>query len=72
MTDATKKLTGRLSTIHLSLGESHYKLRRGMVWCHTCFRVERVSSAECLATGWPKCCGYTMSIDSPEERKAGK
>jgi hypothetical protein len=22
-----------------------------------------------MRSGWPKCCGYTMTIDSPEEQK---
>lgn len=43
---------------------------RGKVWCKTCGREERVDSAFCLSYGWPKCCGYTMTIDSPEERAA--
>lgn len=45
------------------------KLRRGRVWCRTCGRSEAVDSAECLRSGWPKCCGYTMTIDAPDERK---
>lgn len=43
-------------------------LKRGQVWCHTCGRQEKVDSAYCLSHGWPKCCTFTMSIDSPEER----
>ena len=50
------------------LADCHPSLRRGMVWCTTCGRSEKVSSAHCLQNGWPKCCGYTMTIDSPEER----
>lgn len=46
----------------------HPKLARGQVWCHECGRTQRVNSAECLRSGWPECCGETMSIDSPEER----
>ena len=45
------------------------QLVRGIVWCHTCGRQQTVSSAHCLAVGWPKCHGQTMSIDSPGERK---
>ena len=45
------------------------QLKRGKVWCTICGREQEVDSAECLATGWPKCCGYTMTVDSPEERK---
>ena len=48
------------------------KLRRGRVWCLTCRRSQLVDSAECLRMGWPKCCGYTMSLDSPDERGGGE
>lgn len=44
------------------------QIRRGMVWCRSCGRSQRVDGAECLRSGWPKCCGYTMTIDSPSER----
>ena len=56
-------------TIHDKLANSHPSLRRGMVWCRTCGRSQRVDSADALRNGWPKCCGYTMTIDSPEEQK---
>ena len=42
------------------------KLRRGQVWCKTCGHPQRVNNG--LVNGWPKCCGYTMTIDSPAER----
>lgn len=45
------------------------QVKRGMVWCHQCGRSQG-AGAECFRTGWPKCCGYTMSLDSPEERSA--
>ena len=46
------------------------QLKRGQVWCTTCGRTERVNAVRAtLGGGWPKCCGYTMTIDSPEERK---
>lgn len=48
------------------------KLQRGRVWCLECGRVQSVNSARCLRTAWPECCEYTMSLDSPEERKALK
>jgi hypothetical protein len=44
------------------------QLRRGRVWCHECGRTQAVDGRECLRSGWPRCCGYTMSIDSPQER----
>ena len=43
------------------------RIKRGKVWCHTCGR-EADAGVECFTNGWPKCCGQTMSIDSPEER----
>ena len=50
------------------LAMSHPKLERGQVWCRRCGHTERVQSASAMRHGWPKCCGYTMTIDSPEER----
>jgi len=50
----------------------HPKLSRGRVWCHECGAMLKVNSGECMSSGWPKCCGYTMSLDSPEEREARK
>lgn len=46
------------------------KLARGFVWCLHCGRAGQVDSARALERGWPKCCGYMMTIDSPEERAA--
>jgi hypothetical protein len=45
------------------------QLKRGQVWCYRCGATLQVDSADCLAHGWPECCGETMSIDSPEERE---
>jgi hypothetical protein len=53
-----------------SVVESVPQLRRGLVWCATCGRSQRVDAAGALSHGWPKCCGYTMTIDSPAERAA--
>lgn len=47
---------------------SHHKLTRGRVWCTTRGRSLVVNAGECMKHGWPKCCGLTMTIDSPEER----
>ncbi len=55
--------------LHQHIVDQVPALKRGRVWCHKCGRTEPVDSARCLAIGWPKCCGETMSIDSPEERK---
>ncbi len=45
------------------------QLARGRVWCSQCGKTQRVDSASAMRNGWPKCCGYTMTIDSPEEQK---
>ncbi|HDZ39791.1 MAG TPA: hypothetical protein ENH62_16205 [Marinobacter sp.] len=53
-----------------TLANSQPALKRGLVWCRHCQRVQAVSAANCLQHGWPKCCGYTMTIDSPDEQIA--
>ena len=59
--------------LHDKLAKAHPSLERGQIWCHECGNTQKVDSAECLRSGWPKCCGQTMSIDSPEEhRELGK
>lgn len=45
------------------------QLTRGQVWCRQCGATRRVDSSYAMRNGWPKCCGYTMTIDSPEEQK---
>lgn len=32
------------------------------VQCPKCDRIRRVSFADCLRSGWPKCHGYTMTL----------
>ncbi len=49
------------------MAAAHPKLSRGQVWCRHCGSTRRTDSAGCLQHGWPKCCGYTMTIDPPEE-----
>lgn len=55
--------------LYATLGGCHPKLARGQVWCVRCGRTRRVDSGVCLRSGWPECCGETMTIDSPEERR---
>lgn len=57
-----------LQAVYLALSNAIPELRRGMVWCIKCGKTEIVSPAHCLEHGWPKCCGQTMTTDSPEER----
>lgn len=49
---------------------SHPKLERGQVWCTTCGHTQQVNATAAMHFGWPKHCGYTMTIDSPAERAA--
>lgn len=37
------------------------------VQCRTCKRSRPVNAAYCFKHGWPKCCGYTMTIDKLED-----
>lgn len=55
---------------YAKLGKCHPKLTRGQVWCRQCGYTETVSSAYALKHGWPKHCGATMTIDSPDEQAA--
>ena len=32
------------------------------VKCSKCGREEKVNFSHCLVRGWPKCCGYTMTL----------
>jgi hypothetical protein len=63
-------MSGIAKVLAVGLSNSIPQLKRGMVWCRTCGRNDRVNSARAMLNGWPKCCGYTMTIDSPEERAA--
>lgn len=47
--------------------ELHSNLSRRQVWCTRCGYTKMVGGNP-FREGWPKCCGYTMTIDSPEER----
>lgn len=38
----------------------------GRVWCRSCGSSQSVDAGGCLKRGWPKCCGYTMTIDHPD------
>lgn len=44
------------------------QVKRGKVWCTVCGREQDLQGNE-FAKGWPECHGYTMTLDSPEERQ---
>ena len=52
----------------MSIVDDVPQLKRGRVWCHKCGATMKVNAGRCLRSGWPTCCGETMSIDSPKER----
>jgi hypothetical protein len=58
----------RTAGMYQGMADSHPSLRRGMVWCRSCGHSQKVDSADCLKKGWPKCCGFTMTIDAPGEQ----
>ncbi len=52
--------------LHDKLAKSHPSLERGRVWCRTCRKTVKVNASYALRNGWPKCCGFTMTIDHPD------
>lgn len=67
MTIARTTMT-RIDTFYDDLATCHPTIVRGQVWCRSCGATQRVQPEECFRSGWPKCCGYTMTLDSPEEQ----
>lgn len=56
----------RHQALHDEIAKSHRSLIGGKVWCRHCNKSRLVDLAECLRSGWPKCCeGTTMSIEKP-------
>lgn len=39
-----------------------------LVYCRECGAVQIADHRLCLREGWPKCCGYTMTIDPPHPK----
>ena len=68
----TDDLAGRLACLHERIADDVPQIKRGQVWCHKCGATQNVNGANCLRHGWPLHCGETMSVDSPEERRARK
>lgn len=65
-----REIIARAKGLHDRIAADVHQISRGLVWCTSCGRVQAVNGAGCLHSGWPKCCGYTMTIDSPDERRA--
>lgn len=43
-------------------------IRVARVRCEKCGREFSVDGANCLQSGWPECCGYTMSLLRPNNK----
>lgn len=43
------------------------RLKGRQVWCRSCGSTQNATNG--LKNGWPKCCGYTMTIDHPDTWK---
>lgn len=59
-----QRFVKRIQNVHNNLADAIGNPRK--VWCRQCGRVEGVDATNCLRHGWPKCCGYTQTIDPPE------
>ncbi|WP_368911598.1 hypothetical protein [Taklimakanibacter deserti] len=56
--------------LHKTIVDEVPQLKRGILWCTKCGHTTSIDAADALRNGWPRHCGYTMTIDSPEERAA--
>lgn len=68
MTDGAGGKEGTVG-LYETMAKSHPALIQGRVRCETCGRESTVKSAECLRSGWPKCCGYTMTLQPAPKAK---
>lgn len=59
---------GKQQDADAALAKCHPKIERGKVWCKQCGNMQKVDPRDCIAHGWPKCCGQTMTIDAMNER----
>ena len=72
MSDLSRPYHKGMSDLYDRIAQDVPKIARGKVWCRSCGRMQRVDGADALRNGWPKCCGATMTIDSPQWRAAQK
>lgn len=56
----------RHQTLYDMIAQSHPSLLAGVVWCGRCGQSRKVDAAQCLRSGWPKCCEGSMGLDKPE------
>lgn len=65
MESTLRDMVNRISGIHQTMADSIGNPDK--VYCKECGREEEIDAATCFRMGWPTCCGYTMTIDSPKE-----
>jgi hypothetical protein len=64
------RVSARHQELYETIKNSHPSLLNGGMICGRCQKTRVVDAAECLRSGWPKCCGATMSLqDKPKEEK---
>lgn len=57
-----RNLAKRIAGIHDTMAEAA-GIKQATVYCTVCGASQEVDGAECLRSGWPKCHGYTMTLD---------
>lgn len=60
-----KKLTNTMNNI---INNSHSDLTNAKVSCSLCQFTMQVDAGSALQNGWPKCCGYTMILQSSDRQ----
>jgi hypothetical protein len=56
-----------MNSVYTDIANSHPSLKSGDVWCRECGAKKNIKSSNALKNGYPKCCGYTMTIDNPSK-----
>jgi hypothetical protein len=57
-----KRIVGRTEVMYVSMATALGHL----VKCDNCGHEQSVNPVKCLRTGWPQCCGYTMTLQPQE------
>ena len=62
-----QRIVGLVATglLHDKIAAAVQKICPNVVECDHCGHKQTVNIAECLRTGWPKCCGETMKLNGP-------
>ncbi len=63
MIGAVQEYLNSFKKIHQNIAQDVWGTNQLTVTCRTCGDQKEVDPSHCLAHGWPKCCGYTMTVD---------